>query len=103
MVKKRPVQESVILPLQRQKKEIKTEDLMEEINALNKKILILEKISLPRKQMDANEGDFEEEMEKKIRRMEDQFWKAEEKIVENAKKLEEIRKNQEEEEQIKYN
>ena len=76
---------------------------MEEINALNKKILILEKISLPRKQMDANEGDFEEEMEKKIRRMEDQFWKAEEKIVENAKKLEEIRKNQEEEEQIKYN
>ena len=91
------------MPLQRQKKEIKTEDLMEEINALNKKILILEKISLPRKQMDANEGDFEEEMEKKIRRIEDQFWKAEEKIVENAKKLEEIRKNQEEEEQIKYN
>ena len=42
MVKKRPVQESVILPLQRQKKEIKTEHLMEEIDDLKKKILILE-------------------------------------------------------------
>ena len=34
IVKKKPVRESVILSLQRQKKVIKAEDLMEEIDAL---------------------------------------------------------------------
>ena len=75
-----PVQKLVPLSLEKQKIEIKTEQLMEEIDALKAKILILERISLPQKQMDANEGDFEEETGRKIKRIEDQFWKAEEKI-----------------------
>ena len=81
MIKNKPIKESVILSLQRQKKEIKAEDLMEEIDALKKKILMLERISQSPTKIDANEGDFEEEMGRKIKRIEDDFWEAEKKIV----------------------
>ena len=80
MVRKKPVRESVILPLQRQKKEIRAEQLMEEIDALKEKILIFERMWQSARKMDENYGDFEEETGKKIRRIEDHFWKAEEKI-----------------------
>ena len=52
----------------------------------------------PANKMDGNEEDFQ--MEGKIKRIKDNFWKAEEKIQRNEKKLEEIGKRQEEKEKI---
>ena len=83
----KPVYEEVVLTLEKEKSMISNEALVEEIKILKEKVAALEKRShqpaeliIPVRE-GSNKNDFEEETERKIRKLEEEVWRIQEEKV----------------------